>query len=126
MQGLQFEAAWDRTIAPQDRKFIEEIFSESKIEHGGGVHFTFVREAINHREDLLVTVLIHNCYEKKISMEEVAIAYRRDEKTIATDTFNLPFEINAKTTMPWTFIYSQPYSTEERSNFEINWKPHSK
>lgn len=120
MQCLRFEAAWDKTIAPRDRRFLEKIFSETNMEYSDGVHFTFVREAINHRKDLLVTVLIHNCYERKISMEEVAIAYRRGERTIAIDTFNLPFAVNAKTTMPWTFIYSQPYSIEGTPNFEIN------
>jgi len=126
MQRLQFELAWDKTIASLDRKFIERVFSETNMDYSDGILFTFLREATNHKGDLLVTVLIHNCFERKLSMEEITIAYRRGEKAIAIDTFTLPFEINAKTTMPWTFIYSQPYSTEGKQDYEINWTSHNK
>ena len=120
MQRLKFEPAWDKTISSRDRKLIEEIFSGTSLDQDDGVHFTFLWEATNHKGDLLVTVLIHNCYEKKLSMKELTIAYRHGEQVIAADTFNLPFEINSKTTMPWTLIYSQPHSAELIPDFYVN------
>lgn len=126
MQRLQFEPAWDKTIAPQDREQIEKTFASMRpMNDNKGIYLTFLREAINHKDDLLVTVLIHNCTDEKLSLKNVCIAYHQNEKVIAVDTFNLPFEISPRTTMPWTFIYALPYSSTDLVDFHIQRTPES-
>ena len=75
MQRLEFEAAWDKTIAPQDRKNIEDIFNNHPITKEQGVDFIFLWEATNHRGDLLVAVLIENRNDHEWTMKNVAIQY---------------------------------------------------
>ena len=58
MQQLQFENSWDKALSAQDRSYIEKVFVETKHLNGTGVIFSPIREAINHKEALLVTVLV--------------------------------------------------------------------
>ena len=60
MQQLQFESSWDKQLAPQDRRNIEKIFQETKSLNSTSVIFSPIREAINHKDALLVSVLVHN------------------------------------------------------------------
>lgn len=119
MQKLEFEAAWDKTIAPQDRKNIEDIFNNRSITKEQGVDFIFLWEATNHRGDLLVAVLIENRNDHDWTMKNVPIQYKSDSRDPVTSSFTLPFTMDEKTTMPWTFIYSQPYKNELVSEFKI-------
>lgn len=102
MQTLYFEDAWDRTIAPSDRQLIEERFTQSAFHDG--VHFTYIREATNHQKENLVTVIIHNCNDTHLTIEDICIAYEGEEKQWLHQ-FHLPLSINPRTSMPWTFIF---------------------
>ena len=107
MQKLKFEAAWDKTISPQDREYIENVFTQNSLVNTNGVEFTFLKEATNHNGHLLVTMLIHNRSEDDLAIDNAVIEYRRKGQQIATDTFKLPFVIPPKISMPWTFIYTR-------------------
>lgn len=119
MQKLEFEAAWDKTIAPQDRRDIEEIFNERLVDKKQGVDFIFLWEATNYKGDLLVAVLIENRNSNELLMENVAIQYEYQGRDPVISTFTLPFTIKNKTTMPWTFIYSQPNKKELLPKYKI-------
>lgn len=119
MQKLYFESAWDKTIAPRDREKIELIFLEQAIHLKGNIHFSFLWKAINHKDELLVTVLIHNCEETSMHIQETIITYLEQNKQIATGIFNAPRSIAGKTTMPWTFIFSASNPTTQPAQYMI-------
>lgn len=105
MQRLFFEAAWDKTIAPQDRSRIEEIFAETAFDKKNDIAFSPVREAVNHRKELLVTVLVHNFKNQEITFADTKLGLRCDGKLTAEHVFSMPLSIPPETSMPWTFIF---------------------
>ncbi|MCZ2259903.1 SLAP domain-containing protein [Sporosarcina sp. G11-34] len=106
MQKLYFESAWDKTIAPADREKIINHFQEQTKHLKDGVHFLFLWQAKNHKNERLITVLIHNNEEHNFRLQNTAIAYYEQDQPIATGMFSLPCEIAGNTSMPWTFIFS--------------------
>ncbi|MGV3464363.1 MAG: SLAP domain-containing protein [Heyndrickxia sp.] len=105
MQKLQFESAWDKTISEKDRERIQQIFLEtpSPIKN---IELTPLWEAINHKGELLVTVLVQNFSERMISFQNEKVQYWEDEKMVATYSYTLPaLKIEPATSMPWTFIF---------------------
>lgn len=65
-----------------------------------------IRQALNHKKDLLITVLIHNFTKEIITFCKKRIAYLENNEIIAEKTFTLPtLFIQPKTSMPWTFIF---------------------
>ncbi|MFD2045405.1 SLAP domain-containing protein [Ornithinibacillus salinisoli] len=103
MQKLLFEDAWDRTISDGDRKWIQHVFENTKLPLDQ-VLFTSLRQAINHRGDLLVSVIVHNTKNTEIAPVQQHFSYVVDHKLIAEHTFSIP-TIKSKTSMPWTFIF---------------------
>lgn len=100
MQRLFFEDAWENTISPQDRKNIQAAFDQGPM--GDGVTITYLWEAKNHLNALLVTTLIHNHTDKTLILENKNIQYKT-----RTKTFSLPVTIPAYHSMPWTFIFDR-------------------
>lgn len=107
IQKLSFESAWDKAIAPADREKIVSHFQEQARHLEVSIYFSFLWKAKNHKDERLVTVLIHNHTENTLHLENTVIAYYEQDKHIATGVFNLPCSIEAKTSMPWTFIFSE-------------------
>ncbi|MCM3388347.1 SLAP domain-containing protein [Ureibacillus chungkukjangi] len=106
MQQLLFEASWEKALAPNDRQNIERIFHETKSLNHSAHYCAPIREAINHKEALLVTVLVHNFMDYPLIFENTRLLYRIQGKTIAEEIFNLPaLTIPPKASMPWTFIF---------------------
>ncbi|SOC15615.1 SLAP domain-containing protein [Ureibacillus xyleni] len=104
MQQLQFEASWDKALSPQDRQKIEQVFNETK--HGSEIHCTSLQVAMNHKEALLVTVIVHNFTNHLLTFHQTKVSYHIDEKCIADHAFTLPaLAIPPKVSMPWTFIF---------------------
>lgn len=108
MQTLYFEQAWDRTISQVDRLLIEQLFEQTSFREG--VHFTYVRDAMNHKEERLVTVIIHNCQDAPLTINDLCIAYEHEHQQMQ-HTFTLPISINPRTSMPWTFIFPKRSSS---------------
>ncbi|SDN42540.1 SLAP domain-containing protein [Fictibacillus solisalsi] len=106
MQRLIYESAWDKTIAEQDRKMIEEIFNETSEENGQNVAFPLIRSAMNHKGDLLVTCLIHNFGSEPFVIQDTVFTYKEDGELIAELAFTIPqVQLPPETSMPWTFIF---------------------
>jgi SLAP domain-containing protein len=106
MQELQFESAWDKQIAPQDRENIEKIFKETKHINSSSVIFSPIREAINHKDALLVSVLVHNFTEYPLTFQNTILYYSVNDEVIAEKEFTLPdLVIPSHVSMPWTFIF---------------------
>ena len=106
MQILQFEASWDKALARKDREKIKELFHETKYKNSSRILFTPIREAINHKEELLVSVLVHNFMDHPLHFEETKLSYNVQEELLAVHSFTLPaLVIPSKVSMPWTFIF---------------------
>ncbi|WP_112180201.1 MULTISPECIES: SLAP domain-containing protein [Paraliobacillus] len=106
MQQLQFESAWDKTIADQDRKRIERIFSETKHHQDNAITLAPVTVAKNHKGELLVTVLIHNFTKESFHFHGKTLQYTEKKQIKGKHTFNSPTSTVAEqTSMPWTFIF---------------------
>ena len=75
MQQLIFEAAWDKTIAPIDRDNITSLFQKTTNENKKNVEIIPISQAINHNEDLLVIVLIHNFSNEDFPLKNVHASY---------------------------------------------------
>ena len=86
------------------------------------IQLSFLWEAINHKGERLVTVLIHNREDTPLPFQDTAITYYNEDKQIAAGTFNLPLEIPGKTSMPWTFIFTPANQTEAPPRFKITSK----
>ena len=115
MQKLKFEASWDKAIAKPDRLYIEKVYKETKKSLSNNIVFSPIREAINYKNELLVTVLVHNFTEHSLSFHKTRIFYLIEEDTIAQNDFTIPaFVVPSKTSMPWTFIFPEHSLVEER------------
>lgn len=126
MQQLVFEHAWDKTIAPQDRQEIIQYFQASAKYIHNGIHISFLREAINYKGEVLVTVLIHNADDNILTIKDTPISYVNNKQEITTNIFDVPCDINGKTSMPWTFIFSQAKARHERAQYIIIANPTEK
>lgn len=106
MQKLIFESAWDKTISNKDRKEIEAIFLETSQSDNQGVQLTPLWQAFNHKGELLVTVLIHNFTMHAFSFQNTKLTYIEANEVLIEHSFTIPsFSIQAKSSMPWTFIF---------------------
>lgn len=99
---LQYEKSWDKALATVDRTRIEHLFLHAKKSE----NFTAIKEAINHQETLLISVLIHNRREETLIFNNTALTYELHGQSIATAQFTLPqLKIPPHTSMPWTFLF---------------------
>ena len=106
MQQLEFESSWNKAIAQPDRMYIEKIFEETKSTVSSIILFSPIKEAINHKGELLVTVLVHNFSTDSLSFNNTHIVYLIEEKPVAEYVFTIPaLVVPPKTSMPWTFIF---------------------
>lgn len=108
MQSLVWQEKWATTLSKQDRREIEGIFSQSvRHLHKGMVNFTPIWQAKNHRNDLLISVVIHNTTEDRFALQNTPIAYiAENETTLAQHTFTTnQIVVEPNTSMPWTFIF---------------------
>jgi SLAP domain-containing protein len=117
MQQLKFEQSWDKALATQDRQDIERIFSETKdLKSPDNVIFSPIREAINHKEALLISVLVHNFTDHPFVFNKVRLLYGIQGEVIADKLFTLPqLVIPCRVSMPWTFIFPKGSYTLQTS-----------
>ena len=105
MQRLQFETAWDKTVSAKDRLFIEQLFEQTKGVCCKIIQCVPIRNAVNHRHQLLVTVLIHNFQEQSLQFTNTKVTCQIEEHCF-TQVFTIPtLIIPPETSMPWTFIF---------------------
>lgn len=109
MQKLTFETKWDKTIADQDRERIKQSFQEAILAPDINIQFTSLWQAKNHRDELLVAVLIHNTSEQNFTFHDQQMTYFVNGSLFAEHTFSPHVTVEKQTSMPWTFIF--PAST---------------
>lgn len=119
MMTLQFEDAWDKTIALADREVITERFEREKNNFSEGLHFSFIKEATNYKNERLITVLIFNKTESDFHIENTNIGFLKNDEPVMTASFTLPVPIQSHTAMPWTFIFSKSNSTNATATYKI-------
>lgn len=106
MQKLEFEASWDKSLSSKDRREIEEIFLQTYKTESQDILLTPIWQAVNHKSELLITVLVHNFSEEEITFYNRKLAYIENENFLAEHTFTLQtLIIKPKVSMPWTFIF---------------------
>ncbi|WP_026678824.1 SLAP domain-containing protein [Fictibacillus gelatini] len=104
MQQLLLEESWEKAISQKDRTEIERAFRE--IHNGEGITFTPLWEAVNHKGEWLITVIINNFTRDPINFDGIHLSYVVNGKAAAGSTFYLPsLVVPGKTSMPWTFIF---------------------
>ncbi|WP_058306091.1 SLAP domain-containing protein [Gracilibacillus massiliensis] len=115
MQKLVLEEAWKTTISDQDHQDIVTIFNKTKETLKKIIP---IRSAFNHRDDLLITVLLHNFTDTKLDLRNVTIQLVKEEETLATQKFqDNRLLLEPITSMPWTFIFPKnSYSSLDKFN----------
>lgn len=106
MQELLFEPSWEKALAHKDREKIQKIFLETNKLDTSNIRLVPIRQAFNHKGELLITVLIHNFSDAALTFNEKRMLYIEKNKAVAENTFTLPtLFIPSKVSMPWTFIF---------------------
>jgi SLAP domain-containing protein len=105
LQKLEFESAWDKTIARQDREEIERVFSEFHSDEHVRQQAVILKTAYNYKEEFLVTVLVNNYSTEPFSLIGKKVLYIEEEHTIGDMDSRYTLEVPAETSMPWTFIF---------------------
>ncbi|HLR66720.1 SLAP domain-containing protein [Virgibacillus alimentarius] len=104
MQKLTFHPAWEKTLSVKDKEQIEQSFHHTRFS-SCSIHFTPLWEAINHKGELLVTVIIHNSTDGPVLFHHQQFIYEKNRTVIASSNFSLPSQVQKETSMPWTFIF---------------------
>ena len=113
MQQLQFESSWAKALSAQDRDAIEKLFYDTKQQHDSTIVFSPIRQAINHRNELLVTVLVHNFSQQPLQFENTHLVYSNEQEVLAESVFTLStLTIPPHVSMPWTFIFPVHQGTD--------------
>ncbi|AXI09788.1 SLAP domain-containing protein [Oceanobacillus sp. 143] len=127
MQKLLYEPTWDKALSDKDRTLINRVFLETKASTNNKIEFSKIREAFNHKGELLVMVLIHNSTKVEFVFKEEMLHYVENDIVIAAHVFTLPSLISEPgTSMPWTFIFpvetlrSMPALNNGKLEFAIN------
>ena len=107
MQKLQFEQAWNKTISQNDRLAIEQLFQKTALLQENHIACPIFRQAINHKNKMLVTVLIHNFSDQVLTFENRTVHCKLDDGQVSQNFTIQALRIPAKTSMPWTFIFEE-------------------
>lgn len=105
MQQLYFHPAWEKTISDTDRELIEKLFEQTYMQADDLIMSPVVRAAVNYKNELLVTVLIHNFthHSARFIRRSVFVHckhFDNEQQFTIPDLVIAPF-----TSMPWTFIF---------------------
>ncbi|WP_163538608.1 SLAP domain-containing protein [Gracilibacillus sp. YIM 98692] len=109
MQRLVFEKKWEYTISANDKLQIQQLFKKtSSNPEQKSIDMYPIRFALNHRRDLLATMLIHNFTDQSINLSNMEISICYDKFEIAHHSFQEGrLRLQANTSMPWTFIFPE-------------------
>lgn len=118
-QKLFLEAHWEKQVSPQDRHLIEKVFSEVDFSDLTGLQATYLRHDKNYKGELLYIVLLHNCTEETITFNQHTVTIEDAEGNHISDQFDIPVELYAKTSMPWTFIFKEGFENIKISHSNI-------
>ncbi|WP_042221077.1 SLAP domain-containing protein [Oceanobacillus manasiensis] len=107
MQRLVWEQAWDKTISLGDRKQIEITFEQAN-EEATPIKYIPFWQARNYRGELLITVIVQNFSDEAMSFTHLPLKYVEEGELVASHTFSYSnLELEARSSMPWTFIFPE-------------------
>src|SRR5699024_11974487 len=89
----------------QNKIYNNKLLEEKVHEKGKGLEITYINHAINHRGDLLYTVMLHNYQDIAYSFVDKNASLQDPDGNIITEKFTIPVNISPRTSMPWTFIF---------------------
>jgi SLAP domain-containing protein len=105
MLKLVYHPTWDKALSSKDRELIEQVHQTVFITDKA-IQFTPIRWDRNHKNELLLIVLIHNNSDEAYSFKQKRLSFLQHNNVIANHLFDLPYlTIRSKTAMPWTFIF---------------------
>lgn len=114
MHKLQYEASWNKALCQKDRLHIEQLFEQVQLTDIP-IACTIIRTAINHRQELLITVLLHNFSDELLTFQQRTVTYTLQDEVLATHAFTIPaLLVPSNTSMPWTFQFPS-------GSFHENW-----
>ncbi|MET3697712.1 SLAP domain-containing protein [Bacillus oleivorans] len=120
MQTLKYESSWDKTISVKDRKRIEYVFQMTSLSKHTSIEFTPLWQAVNHKGELLATVLVQNFSKHPLSFHYKKLRYVENTEIVAEHTFTFSaLVIEPETSMPWTFIF--PIESLRKQTFETGY-----
>lgn len=105
MQKLHFEHAWEKTLSQKDWLALEQLFQETVSQQKSCIVCHVFRQAINHKNQMLITVLIHNFSNDELTFENREVHCLLDEGQVSQKFTLQALSIPPKTSMPWTFIF---------------------
>ncbi|MEH7385823.1 SLAP domain-containing protein [Bacillus sp. JJ1521] len=120
MQKLVFEEAWDRTISQKDREEIKHIFHKAVTKLETGITFTTIWVAVNHKNERLVTTIVHNNTAQNLLFENTTLEIWDGANHLAEHTFTLPaLKVPPVTSMPWTFIFPASFEVPDSATLRL-------
>ena len=105
MQQLYLHPTWEKAISDKDRTLIESVFEQTYNQVDDVIMSPVIRVAFNHKNELLITALVHNFTHHGTRFKNRSI-YVRCGEYIVEQSFTIPeLSIPPFTSMPWTFIF---------------------
>ena len=105
MQQLYLHPTWEKAISDKDRDLIETVFEQTYDQVDDIIMSPIIRVAFNHKDELLITALVHNFTHHGTRFRNRSV-YIRCGDYMEEQLFTIP-ELNIPpfTSMPWTFIF---------------------
>jgi len=97
-EPLYLHPAWERTLSQRDLDAIKK-----RVKGGVTKLFTVLWVATNHRNDLLMTVLIRNETNETLALSNAPMELMNEEQKLCSDLFT--FHVPPNCVMPWTLIF---------------------
>ena len=106
MQQLYLHPTWEKAISDKDRALIENTFEQTYDQVDDIIMSPIIRVAFNHKNELLVTALVHNFTHHGTRFRNRSV-YIRCDQYMEEQSFTIQeLSIPPFTSMPWTFIFN--------------------
>ena len=106
MQQLYLHPTWEKAISDKDRDLIETVFEQTYDQVDDIIMSPIIRVAFNHKNELLVTALVHNFTHHGTRFQNRSVFLRcgdyMEEQSFTIQELSIP----PFTSMPWTFIFN--------------------
>ncbi len=105
MFTLQFQEVWERTLSPNQKEQLHTFFKTLSPDEN---ELTVTPFLIKYKKNggINATVFIHNGFNKPIQLNNLTIQIINDNgELIANHRFHPDLFVQAKKTMPWSFVF---------------------
>ncbi|MFC0015709.1 MULTISPECIES: SLAP domain-containing protein [Allobacillus] len=123
MQQLLYHSAWNKQVDSTLDQQIQKAYIQTRDDEDQVI--VPLRQAVNHKGDYLLTVLLHNRKQQTLNLSTVHLSVSSPNFKANQQQFSsAEWSIAPMTSAPWTFIFSQAnYSgelTDDVSNLTID------